>query len=366
MIAPRYLFAVTLTGGHAVPALAVAETLRRRRPEADICFVGLSHGVEARMVPRSGFRFESVPVMGLRRQLHPDLLRFPWVLARGAYGSLKLVSSFRPDVVFCTGGYVSGPIGASARLRGVPLVLHEQNSFPGLTMRLLSRGASQVYTAFKEAVHRLGGLSREAVGNPTRGGWRRLERAEARSRFGLDPAGVVLLVVGGSQGARGINRAVASSLPGLIAKGIQILWQTGKPGYDAALAVVQDRQDRVVVRDFIDDMEAAYSAADLALTRAGGMTLAEQSLLGVPAVLVPLPTATENHQEHNARSRVRAGAARMIREAELDADRLLDDVGQLTGDPEALAEMGRRTRKLASPDAAERIVDEMDRAGLLG
>ncbi len=366
MIAPRYLFAVTLTGGHAVPALAVAETLRRRRPEADICFVGLSHGVEARMVPRSGFRFEAVPVMGLRRQLHPDLLRFPWVLARGAYGSLKLVSSFRPDVVFCTGGYVSGPIGASARLRGVPLVLHEQNSFPGLTMRLLSRGASQVYTAFKEAVHRLGGLSRAAVGNPTRGGWRRLDRADARGRFGLGAEGTVLLVVGGSQGARGINRVVSSALPELLDRGIKILWQTGKADYDAAQTAVRDWPDLVVVRDFIDDMEAAYSAADLALTRAGGMTLAEQSLLGVPAVLVPLPTATENHQEHNARSRVRAGAARMIRQSDLDASRLVSEIEQLADDRDALAEMGRRTRELASPDAAERIVDEMDRAGLLG
>ena len=366
MIAPRCLFAVTLTGGHAVPALAVAETLRRRRPDADICFVGLSHGVEARMVPRSGFRFETVPLMGLRRQLHPDLLRFPWVLARGAYGSLKLVRSFRPDVVFCTGGYVSGPIGASARLRGVPLVLHEQNSFPGLTMRLLSRGASQVYTAFREAVHRLGGLSRATVGNPTRGGWRRLDRADARGRFGLGTEGTVLLVVGGSQGARGINRAVSSALPGLLEKGVQVLWQTGKLDYEGARAAAQEGAGRVVVRDFIDDMEAAYNAADLAVTRAGGMTLAEQSLLGVPAVLVPLPTATENHQEHNARSRVRARAARMIREAELDGSRLVSEVGQLVGDRDALAEMATRTRELAAPDAAERIVDGMDRGGLLG
>ena len=178
--------------------------------------------------------------------------------------------------------------------------------------------------------------------------------------------GTVLLVVGGSQGARGINRVVSSALPELLDRGIKILWQTGKADYDAAQTAVRDWPDLVVVRDFIDDMEAAYSAADLALTRAGGMTLAEQSLLGVPAVLVPLPTATENHQEHNARSRVRAGAARMIRQSDLDASRLVSEIEQLADDRDALAEMGRRTRELASPDAAERIVDEMDRAGLLG
>lgn len=361
----RLLFAVTRTGGHTVPALGVAEAVRRRYPDAEIRFAGTAHGVEARLVPQSGYRLEAVPAIGLKRQLHPDLLRFSWRLFLGMVRSVRLLSSYRPHIVFCTGGYVSGPVGLAARLLGIPLVLLEQNDFPGIAVRLLSRGARQVYLAFAAAARRLGGRERLAVGNPVRGGWRRLDRGEARLRFGLAPDRRTLLVVGGSQGAAGINRAVSEALPALLARDLQVLWQTGAAGYSAAAAAARGCEGRVAVRDFIDDMQAAYSAADLALTRAGAMTIAELNLLGVPAVLVPLPTSAEGHQEANALALARAGAGRMVLQKDLGGNRLVREALGLLGDPEALAEMGARSRALAVPDAAERIVAGMERAGLL-
>ncbi len=364
-MALRLLFAVTLTGGHTVPALAMAGAVRRRYPDAQIRFAGLAKGVEARLVPRSGYRLETIPVIGLKRQLHPDLLRFPWMLVKGMARSLRLISSYRPHIVICTGGYVSGPVGIAARLLGVPLILHEQNSFPGIAVRLLSRMAAQTFLAFKGAAHRIGGRQRLVVGNPVRAGWQRMDRAEARRCCELDPDRPTLLVVGGSQGAAGINRAVAEALPSLMERAYQVFWQTGKLGYETALSTAEAWKGRVIVKEFIDDMQAACSAADLALTRAGAMTLAEQALLGVAAVLVPLPTATEKHQEYNARARVREGAARMILQSDLDGKTLTSTVIELMENEQALAAMGARSRKLAVPDAADRMVAAMERAGLL-
>ena len=364
-MALRLLFAGGGTGGHVVPALAVAEAVSRRYPDAEIRFVGTARGVEARLVPRSGYPLETIPVIGLRRQLHPDLLRFPWMLARGICRSVRIVAAHRPRVVICTGGYASGPIGLAARLFGVPLVLHEQNSFPGITVRVLSRAAAQVHLAFEGAARWTGGGERLVVGNPTRGGWARVDRGDARGRFGLQPDRPTLVVVGGSQGARGINLALADALPALMEAGLQVLWQAGRLDFETASAAAAAWPDRVVVSAFIDDMAAAYSAADLALTRAGGMTLAELTRLGVPALLVPLPTAAENHQEYNARALVRAGAARMALQSDLDGPGLEAAVLGLMGDSEALKAMALRSLALAAPEAADRIVDGMERAGLL-
>jgi UDP-N-acetylglucosamine--N-acetylmuramyl-(pentapeptide) pyrophosphoryl-undecaprenol N-acetylglucosamine transferase len=287
------------------------------------------------------------------------------MLLKGMARSLELVRSYSPQLVFCTGGYVSGPVGLSARALGVPLVLHEQNDYPGVTIRALSRLAAQVFMAFSGAGRRIGGRRRCVVGNPTRGGWAEMDRAEARRQFGLSGERPTLVVVGGSQGARGINGAVETALPDLMARGFQVLWQTGRLDHAAAAAAASRWPDRVVALEFIDDMNAAYRAADLALTRSGAMTLAELTLMGVPAVLVPLPTATEGHQEHNARAMARAGAGCMIRQRDLDGASLARTVSELTADPERLAGMAARSRALAVPDAADRIVDEMERAGLL-
>jgi len=287
------------------------------------------------------------------------------MLLRGLKRSIGLLCAYRPRLVFCTGGYASGPIGLVAWLMGVPLVLHEQNSYPGVTVRVLSRAAVQVHLAFSGAARWLGGRCRRVTGNPTREGWQRIPRDSARECFGLSPGRPPLVVVGGSQGARAINQALAAALPHLLARNLQILWQTGRLDHDMACDATASHRDRVAVVEFIEDMVAAYSAADIALTRAGGMTLAELTRMGVPAVLVPLPTAAENHQERNARTLVNAGAARMIRQADLNGPVLLRTLAELLDDASATAVMADRSRSLGAPEAADRIVDGLEAGGLL-
>ena len=364
-MAQRILFAGGGTGGHVTPLLAVADVVRRRFPRAEIRFVGTDHGVEVRMVPRAGYALETVPVMGLKRELHPDLLRFPWVLLKGFFSALKRIRSFHPHILICTGGYASGPAGLVAPLLGIPLVLHEQNSFPGVTVRVLSRFSVQVFLGFAEAGRRTGGQMKQVIGNPVREGLERVAPQNARGRFGLHPNRPTLIVVGGSQGARGINLALISALPALMAANLQILWQTGRLDAKTVASAAAPWPDRIAVKPFIDDMTAAYSSADLALTRAGGMTLAELTHIGLPAVLVPLPTAAENHQEHNALSLVRAGAARMIRQTDLDAAGLAEVILDMLQAPDTLARMAAASRNLSVPDAPDQIVAAMVKHKLL-
>ncbi|MSS70053.1 MAG: undecaprenyldiphospho-muramoylpentapeptide beta-N-acetylglucosaminyltransferase [Candidatus Latescibacteria bacterium] len=364
-MAIRILIAGGGTGGHAFPAIAIADEIRRRRADADIRFVGTRRGVEMRAVPRAGYPIEVVPVIGLRRALSVDLLRFAFILTAGLIRTFRMVRRFRPAVVICTGGYVGGPAGIVAYLQSVPVVVQEQNSFPGLTTRLLSRVATQVHVTFPASLHYLGGRG-EVSGNPTRAEFGTIGQTEGRIRSGLHPDLSTLLVFGGSQGARGINTAVGQALPALIeGQRLQVLWQTGHLDFDSASEQARPFGDRVVVRAFIDDMAAAFGAADLAICRAGATTIAELTRCGLPAIFVPLPTAAEDHQTKNAQALVRAGAAQMIPQRDLDGHRLARAVLDLVNDPVRQRDMSDRMRAFSAPDAAARIVDAMQRAGLL-
>lgn len=361
----RVLMAGGGTGGHAFPAIAIADAIRRRCPDADIRFVGTRRGLEMRAVPRAGYPVEIVPVIGLRRSISLDLVRFPFVLVAGLVRAFRIVRRFRPDVVICTGGYVSGPAGVAARLLGAPLVLQEQNSFPGLTNRLLARIAFQVHVTFPESRVYLRGKG-EVSGNPTRAEIGTVGQPEGRSRMGLRPDLPTLLVFGGSQGARGINLAVGQALPALLeGQGLQILWQTGQSDLESASRQALPFGDALKVLPFIDDMAAALAAADLAVCRAGATTIAELARTGLPAIFVPLPTAAQDHQTKNAQTLVQAGAARMIPQCDLDGPRLAGAVRGLLNDTEARRQMADRMRAFGIPDAADRIVDAMERAGLL-
>ncbi|HEX7049155.1 MAG TPA: undecaprenyldiphospho-muramoylpentapeptide beta-N-acetylglucosaminyltransferase [Longimicrobiales bacterium] len=367
----RVIFAGGGTGGHLYPALALAGALEAVRPGVAIHFVGARRGVEARVLPAEGRPHTLLPLEPIRR----SRVWRNWRLIPSAIGSWRglsrLFRRFRPRLVVGTGGYASGPAGAWALLRGVPLALQEQNSYPGLTTRWLARWARQIHLGFPEAEAYLrpGRRTRVfALGNPIRPPDPRLDRAACRSDFGLDPAAVVVLVVGGSQGARAVNEALVAALTQVAAgalpprpAGLEILWATGP----AHLESIAERLEPLGVDGwvrtlgYIEAMPRALAAADLALSRAGAMATAELLAWGIPAVLVPLPTAAADHQTHNAQALARAGAAVYVPEAELTPERLWSEIRGLAGDAARRETMAARARERARPDAAREVAERL-------
>ncbi|OPX22631.1 MAG: undecaprenyldiphospho-muramoylpentapeptide beta-N-acetylglucosaminyltransferase, partial [Candidatus Latescibacteria bacterium 4484_107] len=324
------------TGGHVFPALALADAVRKRAPEAELLFVGTERGMERNAVPQAGYPIRMISVIGLRRQVSWEWLRFPFALMDSLRETRRIFRAFRPHLVTGTGGYVSGPVGFMAGWFGVPLVIQEQNSYPGITTRLLALLADQVHLTFPESErYFLRKRNLQISGNPTRSEIGSVDRTEARKRLGLAQDKPTLCVIGGSQGAHSINVALSEALDRLTASGIQVLWQTGERDYQWASQVSAHYGNTVRAQGFVD-MPTALGAADLILCRAGAMTLAEITRCGLPAILVPYPYATANHQEHNARSLVEAGAAELILDRELSGERVGERVSALLEDRERL------------------------------
>jgi UDP-N-acetylglucosamine--N-acetylmuramyl-(pentapeptide) pyrophosphoryl-undecaprenol N-acetylglucosamine transferase len=298
-----------------------------------------------------------ISVIGLRRQVSWEWFRFPFALMDSLRETRRLFRAFRPHLVIGTGGYVSGPVGFMAGWFGVPLVIQEQNSYPGITTRLLAWIADQVHLTFPESRRFfLRKRNLQVSGNPTRSDIGSVGRTEARERLELAPNKPTLCVIGGSQGAHSINVALSEALDRLTASGIQVFWQTGERDYEWASQVSARYGDAVRALGFVD-MPTALGAADLILCRAGAMTLAEIARCGLPAILVPYPYATANHQEWNAHSLVAAGAAELILDRELTGKRLAERVSKLLKEPERLDRMRRASRSLGRPMAARNIAD---------
>lgn len=355
------LFAGGGTGGHLFPALAVADEIRRRKPDAQITFIGTKKKLEARIVPQRGYRFYTIWISGLRRSWSIEMLLFPLKVLVAFVQSFFLIREIKPDVVVGTGGYVSGPPLCAAVLMGIPTVIQEQNSFPGATTRLLSPWATQVHVAF-EATRALLKHRQNIVvsGNPTAVNAYIPKDAGAKM-YNLDPSKKTLLVFGGSLGAASINRAVAGALAALRVMNIQIIWQTGEQDYERISRLVRDmgadrEQPWVRVYKFIETMPYAYAACDLVVCRAGATTLAELTSRGVPAVLVPYPFAAADHQRRNAEMMARSGAAVLLHDADVD-EHLLETVRELLVDERRRAEMAQQAKALGRPEAASTIAD---------
>jgi len=359
--AVRILFAGGGTGGHVYPALAVADELRRIRPEVGVTFVGTHDRLESRVVPERGYDFRAISISGFRRSFSLEGLLVPLKVVHALVQSLLLLARLKPAVVVGTGGYVSGPPVAAAWLLGIPTLLQEQNSYPGVTTRLLARLAKEVHVTFATTG---GYLSRRATvhltGTPTRPEIGTVSRRDAAERFGLDPDAVTLLVLGGSQGAASLNDAMLAMLPDLLRRHVQVVWATGSGEFkrveEALRRALPAGDPRVHCVPYIDRVEDAYALADLAVARAGATTLAELMRAGVPALLVPYPHAAADHQTDNARTMVEAGAALMVKDAEVVAS-LGERLGLLLDDPARRCTMGARARSLAHPEAAREVAE---------
>lgn len=367
----RVLFAGGGTGGHLYPALSIASALQAERPGTEVHFVGARRGVEAQVLPRQGVPHTLLPLEPLRRSRPWENWRLLPSMAQSLAGLRRLMRSFRPDLFVGTGGYASGPAGLVARLHGVPVAVQEQNSWPGLTTRWLARVARQVFLGFPEAARHLKlGTHTEVYdfGNPIRPPDPSAERAAARAALGLDLDKRVVLVVGGSQGAKAINDALLAAIQG-IARGeitivgpLHFLWVTG-PAHEQFIRdrlppLRSEEMIKVTLRGYLDDMPAALAACDAAVSRAGASMTAELMAWGIPSLLIPLPTAAADHQTHNARALAEAGAALMLPQEELDPVRLYREILHLLtpGEHEAMV---RAARERGRPDAARRIARKL-------
>jgi len=360
----KVLIAAAGTGGHIFPGLAVAEEFRRRDPAAEIVFVGTPAGLETRIIPAQGFELEQIDIAGLKRVGVGAWLRTLVVrLPRSLFQTWRVLSRRRPDIVIGIGGYVSGPVVLAAAVRGIATLIIEPNALPGFTNRLLARVVRAAAVSFADAGALFGSKAR-LTGNPVRPEF--FACAETPRDLSTSPRRH-LLVFGGSQGSQPINRAMVEALPmvySLLARRrpdleLTVTHQTGERDYASVRASYEHLGlgDRVQTVVFIDRMAQEFARADLIISRAGATTVAELTAAGKPALLIPLPTAADDHQRKNAEALERAGAARCLLQTEMTPARLAEEIVTLLEDPLTLRAMAHASHRLAKRDAAARIVD---------
>lgn len=352
------------TGGHIFPAIAIADTLKKRFPQAEILFIGAKNRMEMDRVPKAGYSIEGLWISGFKRELSLDNLSFPFKLISSMIKARKILKRFKPDVVIGVGGFASGPTMKTAASLGIPIVIQEQNSYPGVTNKIVSKKASVICVAYENMEQWFPKDKIVLTGNPLRNNIVSLDdkKDEARRYFNLKPDKKTILLVGGSQGALGINRGISAQIASFKEKDCQMIWQTGKHYYDQAVQEVNDNglQDRIKCTVFIDRMDLAYAAADVVISRAGAMSISELSLLNKAVVFVPLPTAAEDHQTKNAMSLVNANAAIMVKNSETEKE-LLPKVFGLLEDEERQNEMKNNIARFSKTNAAEDIVDQIEK-----
>lgn len=356
------------SGGHIFPAIAIANALRRRYPDAQLLFVGAEHRMEMEKVPAAGYPIVGLPIAGLQRQLTLSNLfknlQLPYRVIRSRQLVRGVIRQFNPDIVVGVGGFASEPTLKVAARMGYTTLLQEQNSYAGLTNKTLARSAATICVAYDGMERFFPADKIVFTGNPVRADIEQMTatRDEGCQAFELDANLPVLLSVGGSLGARSINRMVLQNLTFFRDNNLQILWQTGRWMYDEAVAAVQSAglQRWVKVHQFISRMDLAYAAADVIVSRAGAIAISELCLVGKPVVLIPSPNVAEDHQTKNAMALVNKGAALMVRDDECGT-KGLPTVLHLMQDVQQCETMGKAIKSLAVPHAADKIVDEIDK-----
>lgn len=347
------------TGGHIFPALSIADAMKRRFPDAKILFVGAQGRMEMDRVPDAGYEIIGLPVAGFNRKQPLKNFSVAVKLLRSMLKARKIVKNFKPDIAIGVGGYASGPTLKAAQRAGVPTLIQEQNSYPGVTNKILAKKAGAICTAYDNLERFFPEDKIVKTGNPIRKKLLDLllSPAEAKKALGFNPDRPLVLVVGGSLGALTINQAIASGLDKLTKEGqLQVLWQTGRSGEELGQEASKG-YDNVVATPFISDMATAYRAADLVVSRAGAGTISELQLLGKPAILIPSPNVAEDHQRHNAEALLKKAAAVMILD-ENASKNLIDSILALFADPYLRKSLGENISMMACPDSDELIADE--------
>jgi len=350
------------TGGHIYPALAIANAWMEKHPDSEILFVGAEGKMEMQKVPEAGYRIQGLPVAGLQRKLTLANLSFPIKLWRSLRMASKIVKEFQPQLVVGVGGYASGPVLYAAQNKGIPTLLQEQNSYAGLTNKLLAKKAAKICVAYPEMERFFPKEKLKLTGNPVRKDLLDLagKREKGIQVFGLDGNRKTVLVLGGSLGARTLNQAMLKHMVDLEKEGYQVLWQSGKFYFkDMELALDKAGLTHIHLREFIREMDLAYAAADVIVSRAGALSVSELCLVGKPVIFIPSPNVAEDHQTKNANACVKQDAAVLLADVDAVANfkEYIDDLLQHEGKAQALA---TAIKKLARPDAANALVHELE------
>ena len=352
------------TGGHVYPAIAIANRIKEEHPEAEIVFVGTSTGIEAEIVPKYGYKLETVTVQGFKRKIDFDNVKRVFKLFKGLEQSRKVVKKFKPDVVIGTGGYVSGPVLFNASMSKFPTVIHEQNSFPGVTNKILSKVVTRVLTSFEDSHERFPEGSRDKLvltGNPVRKEILAARKSTARRNLGISEDKKMVLCYGGSGGSSKINNAMKLVVENMVKEDVAFIFATGKRFYEEFMTSIEgiNLKSYQMVVPYLEDMANALAASDLVIGSAGAISLAEITAMGKPTIIIPKAYTAENHQEYNAKSIEKQGAGITILEKNLTPETLNKEVFKLLGDRDALLEMTDRSKSIGKPEAIDLIYNEI-------
>jgi UDP-N-acetylglucosamine--N-acetylmuramyl-(pentapeptide) pyrophosphoryl-undecaprenol N-acetylglucosamine transferase len=350
------------TGGHIFPALAIANEIKKRNPKAEILFVGALGRMEMEKVPAAGYKIIGLPVMGFPRKPSIQLITFFKKLMKSASLAKKIVADFKPDIAIGVGGYASGPLLRAAVKKHIPTLIQEQNSYAGITNKLLGKKVNTICVAYDKMERFFPKDKIVITGNPVRENLLvEIELDKAVGYFKISKNQKTILVVGGSLGARSINQAILKNVNKIATSGVQVIWQTGALYHDRIIGELQANiPENLHIHKFITRMDLAYEVADLVISRAGASTISELCLVGKAALLVPSPNVSEDHQTKNAMALVEKDAALMLRDDEIDV-KLFDLAIQAVNDDKRCAALSEKVKTLAQPKATKTIVDEAEK-----
>lgn len=364
----RAIIACAGSGGHINPGIAIANTIMKKEPDSEIIFVGTKDGMENDLVKKSGYKISHIRAGRFHRKITFNNIINVFNSVLGIFDAEKLIKTFKPDVVIGTGGYICVPMMKAAKSKKVPYCLHESNAFPGLSVKIASKGAGKVFLGFKDAESRLGsGINCVYTGTPAKfdmDHMMSLDKETCKKELGLDKNTIgdrkIIFVTGGSQGAKRFNEVIISMVKKYKPKDLYFVVAVGNDNYETAIQMLDEQDSKYIkIEKFVYEMDKMYKAADLLITRAGAMTITELGIVRRPAILVPLPTAAENHQFFNAKAMENAGAGIVLEENILNETVLYDKIKDVIYDSNLLDSMGDNAAKLYKPNVETKIYEEI-------
>lgn len=366
----KILIAAAGTGGHINPGIAIANKIKEKNPKAEIIFVGTNRGLENDLVPRAGYKLEKIEVYGISRELSINNIKKILKTIKGFKQAKKLIDRIKPDIVIGTGGYVCGPIGLAATKNKIPTILHESNAFPGVTVKLLSKKVDKILLGFEDAKIRLPKAKKMILtGTPTKFSGIQLTNEEINNKkkeLGFDLNLPLVLVFGGSQGAKTINETIINIIEHKLNENYQILWASGPKQYDIIKNDLENKNininniKNIKILPYIYKMEEVMKISDLIVSRSGAMTITEIGISKKPAIFIPLPFATENHQEYNANVLVKVNAAKILKDNQMNEETLNDLINSMISDRKELAQMGENAGKIVTENVEDKIYNEIE------